>query len=523
MTRVKQQIYLNASAVASPFYVRWFYILMAACITLCYAQSIRFEFLPTDDTWLIALRLDELRDIRNLPSLFTEATYTVFYRPVLHLSYMIDAQFPMEAARVMHISNIIYHILACYALFHFLKLIELKSEVAVILAFLFALHPMNVQAVAWISGRNDSLLALFVLLAFNMLLSYLRSKDPGRLLLHFLFFGIALLTKETAIVLPLLFSLLVLLFFADRKKTILFLFPVWILFCAGRFALQLQFVTNLEPASASLSETIVEFLNGCLMQIGKTLLPVQQSAYPISDFTALFPYFIVIAGLIFTIVKFRFRNTKIALFGLAWFIVMLLMPTWFGASISPAVHYEHRVYSALPGLLLMISQLSVDWKKLHLRAVIPVLLFGLLLLTWRREPVYKNYSSYVTNCIKDAPNVAMFHDFAGLGLQENKRDDLAVKCFNAALEIDSTHAEYFNHRGVSLLGLKQYRAAISDFTRAEELRPLQKETSYNLSLAYYYVKEYDVALNYLKEADSLGAFVAVDYANALNRALRQNE
>src|SRR5437879_296672 len=76
--------------------------------------------------------------------------------------------------------------------------------VAFLSALIFVVHPVLTQAVVWIPGRNDSLLAVFGLLSILCFIKYAEEGKLSQLLLHFLFLIISLLTKETAISIPLI-------------------------------------------------------------------------------------------------------------------------------------------------------------------------------------------------------------------------------------------------------------------------------------------------------------------------------
>jgi hypothetical protein len=129
-----------------------------------------------------------------------------YYRPLVVVSYVIDAQWSGTRPFGYHATNVLVHALAsvlCFALF--LRL-DFGRLVACLGALVFAVHPWLVCAVAWIPGRNDSLLAVFVFAAWLAFLSDARRPRCGARIGHLTLFGLALLTKETAAVLPLVFG-----------------------------------------------------------------------------------------------------------------------------------------------------------------------------------------------------------------------------------------------------------------------------------------------------------------------------
>lgn len=126
-----------------------------------------------------------------------------YYRPLLELSYWLDNLLWGMEPSAMHLENILLHCadtLLVYLLARkVLPASDRLSPVPLLAALLFALHPVNVEAVAWIAGRTDPLLALMVLSFCYFWFSWLENPRGGHLLAALLFFGAALLTKETAL------------------------------------------------------------------------------------------------------------------------------------------------------------------------------------------------------------------------------------------------------------------------------------------------------------------------------------
>jgi hypothetical protein len=132
-----------------------------------------------------------------------------YYRPLVTASYALNARASGAAPRGYHLTNVALH-LAATALVHALfTRARFGKDVALLGALAFAVHPALVAAVAWVPGRNDSLLAVFALLAVLTHARALSVSEPGsaRALawrgVHLACFALAMFTKETAIVVPL--------------------------------------------------------------------------------------------------------------------------------------------------------------------------------------------------------------------------------------------------------------------------------------------------------------------------------
>jgi protein O-mannosyl-transferase len=129
-----------------------------------------------------------------------------YYRPLVTLSYAIDAQWSGARPFGYHLTNVALHAIACVLFLAVLRRFAMPGPVAVLAALVFAVHPALAEAVAWIPGRNDSLLAVSALAAW---IFFLRDRARASRIdraLHFVFFGLALLTKETAVALPIVWA-----------------------------------------------------------------------------------------------------------------------------------------------------------------------------------------------------------------------------------------------------------------------------------------------------------------------------
>lgn len=126
-----------------------------------------------------------------------------YYRPLVELSYWVDNSLWGMEPVAMHLENILLHCANSLLVFMLARKMsdgDVKQFplVPLLAALLFALHPVNVEAVAWIAGRTDPLLTLFVLSASYFWLCWLDKPSWQDMVAALVFFVAALLTKETA-------------------------------------------------------------------------------------------------------------------------------------------------------------------------------------------------------------------------------------------------------------------------------------------------------------------------------------
>ncbi|MFN2508530.1 MAG: hypothetical protein ABR589_07135, partial [Chthoniobacterales bacterium] len=147
-------------------------LLLTAAIFAAYAPAIRNGFVWDDHA--LVLRDPLIRSWRLMPEgfahfLFTDAAASDFYRPMQRLSYTLEyAAFGLQPA-AYHVTSVLCHLAAALALFLFarelLRLFDLSERARrygpLLSALVWALHPLHTSAVAYISGRADSLAAAF--------------------------------------------------------------------------------------------------------------------------------------------------------------------------------------------------------------------------------------------------------------------------------------------------------------------------------------------------------------------------
>ncbi len=128
--------------------------------------------------------------------------------PATRVSHMLDCQLFGLQSGAHHLMNVLLHALAALLLFAFLNRATHARWPSALVAFLFALHPLHVESVAWISERKDVLCALFWFLALWAYVRYSERPKPGRYLLALLAFCLGLMAKPMIVTLP--FSLVLL-------------------------------------------------------------------------------------------------------------------------------------------------------------------------------------------------------------------------------------------------------------------------------------------------------------------------
>jgi tetratricopeptide (TPR) repeat protein len=201
---------VNASAAAPPRARHTFLIYLGLLVATfaVYAQVHRFDFVNFDDPEYVSANPHVRTGITpaNIAWAFT-STEAANWFPLTRLSHILDCQLFGLRSGWHHLVNVLLHALAALLLFAFLNRSTGRRWPSAAVAFLFALHPLHVESVAWVAERKDSLSAFFWSLALWSYVRYVERPRLGRYLLVVLAFGLGLLAKPMIVTLPIVLLL----------------------------------------------------------------------------------------------------------------------------------------------------------------------------------------------------------------------------------------------------------------------------------------------------------------------------
>lgn len=498
---------------------------LCVVVVALYSRVTRNNYVDLDDTRLIVDNYPFLKDFSNIPQAFKQGVFKLYnqpdteasyYRPVMTLSFMLDAHLsPVNNKQYITPkpflrANIFYHLMACVLLLLLLYSIGVNPVPSIMLTLLFAVHPILLQAIAWIPGRNDSLVTLFILASMLMLVKYLQYEKPLHLALHFLFFAIALFTKENAVMFPLL--VLFYLYFISQKRLGLKKY----LSCIGVYAVIIiswffirQHALATNTPSISLGTGIKNLFTNApmfLQYISKSLIPYGLSVMSTLQDTR-YPVGIIVIGLIVAgIYSSKEKNTPLMIFGFLWFI-LFLAPSFFVLFTG----LEHRDYLPLVGFVIAVSQVD-GVKKLQLNfasssnATTLVIIIGIFLLyagkTFSREPIFENAYNFDENAIKTSPHAVLPCLYLAKHYEEVQDYAKAIDAYNMALQRDSTGFMLHNSIGGDYMALGKTSEAVKEFEKEIALHPNNAMALFNLGLYNLSLGKDSIAINYGKRAIS---------------------
>lgn len=483
------------------------YLFIFILTVLLYGQTVFFSFSRLDDN-VILEKSEILGNFKNLGTIFSSdvflSDHRLYYRPLLNCSYLVDAVVGGQSPLIYHLSNIFWHFLAVSLLYYFLKKILQRPPLALFLSLLFLVHPVLTQAVAWIPGRNDSLLAVWVLAAVLNFINF--CKRPGWVSLsgYFIFFLLAVLTKETAIFLP---FLLVVYYYTigqnqkiarrDKAKVILASLTVYCLW----FLLRQLALAGGDNSVFALFKNLPQGLMMGLKIVGQIILPFHLTTVPLAADTSFLFSLVALPLLAVSLYASPHKRSTYLWFGAAWFLIFFIPPLLFSNGTS---YFDHRLYLPLIGFLIIISELdfikSLNWRQPRVIALAALLLLILSVLTFRHSLNFRDPFTFWRAAVTGSPHSLPAHAILGDIYAEQTDWVAAEQEFLAALSLNPQEPIMHYNLGVVYLRSGNKIAAEIEFKRELAVNPDYYKALANLGILAYQSGQTAAAIKYWQAA-----------------------
>lgn len=454
---------------------RWIIALLLAATFIVFANSINNGFVYDDTTQILQNQF--IRDLSNAPkALVTEAWYwrteldkdpskeqgptTAYYRPPFIIYMMLVWQIFQDAAVGWHLLNVLMHVLVVYFAFLILEKVTGDLKLSAIATLLFAVHPLRVESVAWISGGTDLLLALFLLPAFYL---YMRHRETGGLkhlvgaMVLFLF---AAFSKEPAVCLPIFIGAYELLIINQDRPlrrriepaigyAALFLVTSIFYFLMRYKALGFvlgdkKFVNHTQ------AETLLTIPLVIWKYLGLLLFPLNLSIYhetPTVTSLLSLRFILPLLGLAaLGVGLWRLRHSMVARFAILWFFIHLLPVLNVNAFAEAFLVQERYVYIPSIGFSLLVAMALIrfpvdEWLPFRSRvtgqvAVISALVLLFSIKTLAQNVVWKDDLTFWNHGAEAAADQKMAHFILGHEHIKDNDPASAIKPFENYLKLD---------------------------------------------------------------------------------------
>jgi Tfp pilus assembly protein PilF len=461
-------------------------------VLVVYFKSLSFDFTMMDEQWMIVQNDLFLQSSESVKQAFTKPLAGMYFRPLFLVSVIADFRMGKLSPHIYHFTNLLWHLLNVVVFYRFLRVYGTGQRTAFWFSVIFSLHPVLLHAVAWVPGRNDVMLSVFTLISLVQLKLFIDRNKNKHLAFHLLAFILALLTKESAAILPLLYTSVFLLYKKPAGKIFL---PLALWMTAGIlwFLLRKHAVEIPSGMHGDFASNLKNFFTAIIIYTGKVILPIQLSVFPTLKNSALWPGIITLLLIPLAFFMPGSLDKKASITGLTLFFGMLLIPVWFSALSSNREHYEHRIYTSMAGAALFISHLKfIQSKRFSIVAQIVIVIFGGY--TFVRMEIYRNPENFLDHAVKEAPDFYLFQMQKAEVYFKKGDYKNSVEYFTKALDIRPDKMDIYNNRGGAYYHLGMNREAIADFTKAMSDSGFHKEYYLNRCAAYDAAGDYTNAM-----------------------------
>ncbi len=442
-----------------------------------------------------------LQSIEGLGRIWFQLGATQQYYPLLHTAFWFEHQLWGNAVTGYHLVNVVLHATAAWLVFLIVRRLSLPG--AWLAAFIFALHPVCVEAVAWIAEQKSTLSAVFYLGAALAYLHFDDTRRRSRYLLALGLFVLALLTKTVTATLPA--ALLVVLWWRrgrlEWKRDVLPLLP-WLSLgaAAGLFTAWVEKTyVGAEGADYTLSAAQRLLLAGRVIcfYAAKLVWPAnlvftypRWTIDPGQAWQYLFDAAVVVALVVLCVLARRHRGP------LAGFLIFAgtLFPVLGFLNVYPfryswvADHFEYLaslglIVPAACGLTMAASRVRLKTNQATALAAILVAVLGVL--TWRQSGLYTNAETLYRETLERNPASYMAHNNLGnILVHRPGQIPEAISEYEAALRITPDNPEVHNDLGTAFMQMPgRLPDAIAEFEKALRVKPNDAQVHSNLGSA----------------------------------------
>jgi len=430
----------------------------------------------------------------NLKNIFS-GFYVGMYQPLTTLSYALDYHFFGLSSPIFHGLNLLLHlinILLVYCLaknilktsWHTLTCPEahrrsVAEGLPLAVTAIFALHPMQVEAVAWVSARSTLLCSTFILWGTLTYWRYVIKEKNSDLWKTLALFILALLSKPLAIIFPLIMLLIDWYHHKLNKKTLITKIPFFLIaLLFGLIMLKArQEAGHLGNFGGYYAwwENIFIVLTALSFYLSKLFWPLNLSAfyaYPLKN-SGWLPLTFYLSPVILIILSFALiylkkinRLPRLITLGLGWFMINLILVLKI-IPLGAQTTTDRYNYLAMLGLLLIIVFLLANFMAKYpttKKIILPIgflVLMALSYLTWSRVKVWQNDLSLLDDAVaKTYPDTNLY---SARGKAKWQADDYsgALEDFNHSLIINPGNLDAHYYRGMLLAkNFQRYEEAI---------------------------------------------------------------
>jgi protein O-mannosyl-transferase len=500
-------------------------LFLVAIIWAVFGQTLRYRFVNFDDEKYVYENPDVTGglSLKGIAWAFTHV-HAANWHPLTWISHMLDCQFYGLNPGGHHFTNVLLHTTATLLLFLVLRRMTGALWRSAFVAALFAIHPLRVESVAWVSERKDVLSGLFFMLTLGAYLRYVRNPwSLKRYLMVALMLALGLMSKPMLVTLP--FVLLLLDYwplgraatltgqrnkFPIPRQIILEKLPLFGLAAASCLATifaQHEAIKSIEMISLPLraGNALISYV----AYLRQTFWPAGMAVfYPFSpgavDVSKVILSSVLLTGISTGVFVLR-RHRPYLLTGWLWFLGMLV-PVIGLLQVGAQARADRYTYLPQIGLYLAltwaVADFSAGWRhrRLVLGGCSAGILVALIFCARAQTAYWRNSESLWTHALACTSNSLVAHTDLGFALLQQGRVDEAMVHFQQALQIRPGYAEARFNLGNALLQQGRVDEAMVYFQQALQIKPGYADAHFNLGVALVRKGNVDDAMAHFQQA-----------------------
>jgi tetratricopeptide (TPR) repeat protein len=468
-----------------------------------YVPSFGFALVGLDDHVMVVQDHTLNADPGTLVGAFSGNFYDTYYRPLHRISFVVDALRAGLQVPAYHHTNALLHAVGTAAVFAALLALGYARPLALALGAVWAVHPVLASCVAWIPGRDNMLVTIFLLgslIALHRHLSAPRaSAFTPALALHWLLLAAGLLCKEAAFSFPGVALAFAWLWHREPllSRRVVVAALGWVAVLAGFLALRAQALPQAQDAEAFGLDALLRSAPVPLAMLGKWVLPIRLSAFSNLEWTSLVTGLAAApAAAVLTLRCDGVRGRRV-LFGAAWFGILLL-PTLLQRT-GLYDYGEYRLYWLGFGLLLVCAEILAGLGALQGRRPVDVACAVLVVVllaarTWSYQTVFDGPLRFWGQMVELDPANGWGWFHIGRAHYTDGDLDAALDAYERAVAADFERVDLYVDLAAVRLDREQWQRAASAAERAVALEPGNVFAQANLGSALQRLGHHDAAL-----------------------------
>ncbi len=498
---------------------------------MIYTWSLPNEMFWDDDDFILKNRY--IKDWHYLPEYFSQNLVagahlnSNYWRPLLLMVFATEWSLWKEWTPGWHMVNTGFHLADTALLFLIILSLFRNRALAFCTALIFLTHPIQVETVVYVNSLGDSLSVFFMFTSLYLYIKFRLSQTKAAVCryyyLSFLLFPLALLSKESGILLPAFIGICDFILLNPQKtffqRLLIILRALWpfaviaVVYIILR-ATKLNFVNTFNFYNEQTEFTsnfwlrLLNFFQVLQIYFGLIFCPYDLRVERIIDVPkTLFQPNVFFGGTLFVGLIYSafisWKKKPLVTFGILWFLIGLILTSNLFVAINALV-YEHFLYVPMIGIALILCWQGIKYTKAHNLQKTMIKAFILLIavysvLSVKRIFEWRTAIGFYENLLVHSPNSYRVINNLGMEYADTGQHDKAEQIYLKAIALDSKNPVAYHNIGGTYRDTGRTDLALQAFLKAVELDPKFIFSYKSIAQLYYQKKDYPSARRALEE------------------------